>query len=71
MGGLKNNGVVGNVIAGIRQDVCASFQAVMKNVFINLLETFFSMFTSLQAFPCCANNLISSTLAGSENKTEL
>ena len=47
MGGLKSNDVVGNIIAGRRQDVCASFQAVMKSVFINLLETFFSIFTSV------------------------
>lgn len=73
MGSFKNNDVVGNVILERRQHLC---------IFPSYYEKYFYKFalnlsfnennsTSIQAFPCCANNLISTTLAGSENKTDL
>lgn len=42
MGGFKNNDFVDNVTGGGRQNFSASSQAVMKSVFINLLDKFFN-----------------------------
>lgn len=85
MGSFKNNDVVGNVTVEKRlqkiyrlqktaEDYLCIFPSYYEKCFYKFaLNLFFNEnnSTSIQAFPCYANNLISTKLAGSENKTDL
>lgn len=65
MNSFKNSDVAGCL--------CLFLSCCEKCLYTFALNSVFNKnnFTSVQAFPCCDNSLISITLAGSENKTDL
>lgn len=80
MGRLKNDGFIGNVTGAGAGEMAKKtgslciFPGCFEKCFYKFSLNCFQWklnFTFIHAFPCCANNWISTTLAGNENKTDL